>query len=138
MIEVSELTKDYVAQVRAIQHIELRALEKGYLQGIFADEGQRVAKGAKMFQIMPLIYQAEVQKANAEAEKAVNTAKSGLYKMQMDVFANDGNAFLRYTLSQNLNSSLRLRLFQSGPGTFWTNLGDKSLNLFAPMPGANR
>ena len=64
----TELTKDYVAQIRAIQHIELRALEKGYLQGIFVDEGLRVPKGTKMFQIMPLIYQAEVQKAAAEAE----------------------------------------------------------------------
>lgn len=64
----TELTRDYVAQIRAIQHIELRALEKGYLQGIYIDEGQRVTKGTRMFQIMPLIYQAEVQKANAEAE----------------------------------------------------------------------
>ncbi len=64
----AELTKEYVAQVRAIQHIELRALEKGYLQGIFVDEGQRVATGRRMFQIMPLIYQAEVQKAQAEAD----------------------------------------------------------------------
>lgn len=64
----TELTKDYVAQIRAIQHIELRALEKGYLQGIYVDEGQRVAKGTRMFQIMPLIYAAEVQKAKAEAD----------------------------------------------------------------------
>ena len=64
----TELTRDYVAQIRAIQHIELRALEKGYLQGSFVDEGQRVTKGTRLFQIMPRIYQAEVQKANAEAE----------------------------------------------------------------------
>lgn len=64
----AELTKEYVAQIRAIQHIELRALEKGYLQGIFVDEGQHVGKGKMMFQILPLIYQAEVQKAQAEAE----------------------------------------------------------------------
>ncbi|RYF18772.1 MAG: efflux RND transporter periplasmic adaptor subunit, partial [Oxalobacteraceae bacterium] len=64
----TELTKSYVAQIRAIQHIELRALERGYLQEVFVDEGQRVAKGTKMFQILPLIYQAEVQKATAEAE----------------------------------------------------------------------
>lgn len=63
-----ELTRDYVAQIRAFQHIELRALERGYLQGIFVDEGQRVPKGTRMFQIMPLIYQAEVQKATAEAD----------------------------------------------------------------------
>lgn len=65
----TELTEEYVAQIRAKQHIELRALEKGYVTGIFVDEGQHLAKGTKMFQIMPLIYQAEVQKALAEAEQ---------------------------------------------------------------------
>jgi membrane fusion protein, multidrug efflux system len=64
----TELTKEYVAQIHAIQHIELRALEKGYLQGIFVDEGQRVEKTTRMFQIMPMIYQAEVAKTKAEAE----------------------------------------------------------------------
>lgn len=64
----TELSKEYVAQIRAIQHIELRALEKGYLQGVFVDEGKQVATGKRMFQIMPLIYQAEVQKAQAEAD----------------------------------------------------------------------
>jgi membrane fusion protein, multidrug efflux system len=63
----TELTKEYVAQIHAIQHIELRALEKGYLQGIYVDEGQRVEKSTRMFQIMPMIYQAEVQKTQAEA-----------------------------------------------------------------------
>ena len=63
----TELIREYVAQVRAIQHIEMRALEGGYLQGVYVDEGQRVTKGTRMFQVMPLIYQAEVQKAAAEA-----------------------------------------------------------------------
>src|ERR1700761_5512674 len=66
----TELTNEYVAQIRAIQHIELRALERGYLTGSFVDEGQLVPKGTKMFQVMPLIYQAEVQKAEAEADRA--------------------------------------------------------------------
>lgn len=64
----TELTREYVAQIRAIQHIEVRALERGYLQGSFVDEGQLVKSGQKMFQIMPLLYQAELQKAQAEAE----------------------------------------------------------------------
>jgi membrane fusion protein (multidrug efflux system) len=64
------LTREYVGQVRAIQHIEVRALEKGYLQGVYVDEGQKVTAGTKMFQIMPTIYQAEVQQAQAEAELA--------------------------------------------------------------------
>jgi membrane fusion protein (multidrug efflux system) len=61
------ITKEYVAQIHAIQHIELRALEKGYLQKIYVDEGQSIQKGQLMFQIMPMMYQAEKQKAEAEA-----------------------------------------------------------------------
>lgn len=62
--------KTYVAQIKAIQHIELRALEKGYLQKIYVDEGQHIKKGQLMFQILPLMYQAEAQKAEAEANFA--------------------------------------------------------------------
>jgi membrane fusion protein (multidrug efflux system) len=64
------LTKDYVSQIHSIRHIELRALERGYLQSIFVDEGQAVTKGQKMFQIMPNIYQAELEKAEAEQDAA--------------------------------------------------------------------
>jgi membrane fusion protein, multidrug efflux system len=64
------ITKEYVCQIRSINHIELRAMEKGYLEKIFVDEGQSVRKGQLMFQIMPLLYQAELQKAQAEAEFA--------------------------------------------------------------------
>lgn len=63
-------TRQYVCQIRAIQHIELRALERGYLQNIFVDEGQYVKEGQRMFQIMPLLYQAELQKAQAEVNFA--------------------------------------------------------------------
>lgn len=64
------LTKEYVARIRAIQHVDLRALERGYLQDTFVDEGQMVRRGAKMFQLQPLIYQAEAQKAKAELARA--------------------------------------------------------------------
>jgi regulator of protease activity HflC (stomatin/prohibitin superfamily) len=73
-------------------------------------------------------------KAEAESKTIVNTAKSGLFKMQMDTFKGDSDSFLRYTVAQKLNPNLRLRLFQSGPGTFWTNVGDKAMNLFVPAP----
>jgi membrane fusion protein (multidrug efflux system) len=49
-----------------VQHIELRALERGYLQNIYVDEGQAVKKGQLMFQIMPMVYEAEMEKAKAE------------------------------------------------------------------------
>ena len=61
------ITKEYVAQIHSIQRIELRALEKGYLEKIFVDEGQRVQQGQTMFQIKPTVYQAELKKSRAEA-----------------------------------------------------------------------
>jgi membrane fusion protein, multidrug efflux system len=61
---------EYVCQIRSAQHIELRALERGYLQKIYVDEGQTVKKGQLMFQIMPMIYEAEMEKAKAEVSFA--------------------------------------------------------------------
>lgn len=66
----TSITRSYVCQIHSIQHIEMRALEKGYLEKIYVDEGQTVKKGQMMFQIMPLIYNAELQKAKAEADYA--------------------------------------------------------------------
>ena len=64
------ITKDYVSQIQSSKHIELRAQERGYLQKIFIDEGQFVKKGQILFQIMPKLYEAEMQKAKAEASFA--------------------------------------------------------------------
>lgn len=61
---------EYVSQIKAHQHIELKALEKGYLQKVLVDEGQVVSKGQLLFEIQPTIYQAEIQKAQAEVAQA--------------------------------------------------------------------
>ncbi|MEQ8239111.1 MAG: efflux RND transporter periplasmic adaptor subunit [Cyclobacteriaceae bacterium] len=66
----TSVTKKYVSQIHSVQHIELRALERGYLEKIFVDEGQFVKKGQLMFQIMPRLYQAELKKAEAETHYA--------------------------------------------------------------------
>ena len=61
---------DFVCQIHSIQHIELRTMEKGYLQNIYVDEGQYIKKGTLLFQIMPIINEAEVHKAMAEVSFA--------------------------------------------------------------------
>lgn len=64
------LIKDYVSQIHAISHIEIRAQEHGFLQKIYVDEGQFVKEGQLLFQIMPKLYNAEVNKAKAEVDFA--------------------------------------------------------------------
>lgn len=72
--------------------------------------------------------------AEASAKKAKETAEAAIFKMRMEVFSKDSDAYLRYTMAKELNPNIRVRLFQSGPGTLWTNMGDKSMNLFMPLP----
>ena len=68
IVQDTTLVKEYVSQIRAIQHIEVRAMEKGYLQSTFVDEGQTVERGQPMFKIMPNVYEAELHRAEAEAK----------------------------------------------------------------------
>lgn len=101
-----EIARQYVAQIKAIQHIEIRAYEKGYLQEIFVDEGQLVKKGVKMFQIMPFLMDAEYKKAKAEfdiskieyvnteklaSKKVVSSNELALAKAKYDKFAAELN-----------------------------------------------
>lgn len=66
----TSITKEYVCQIHSIRHIEVRSMEKGYLEKISVDEGQKVQKGQSLFKIMGNIYQAELDKAKAEGDAA--------------------------------------------------------------------
>jgi membrane fusion protein (multidrug efflux system) len=62
-------TQPYVCQIHSCQHIEIRALEGGYLEQIGVKEGQTVKKGTLMFKILPTLYQARLDSEEAEVER---------------------------------------------------------------------
>ncbi|MBE7170775.1 MAG: efflux RND transporter periplasmic adaptor subunit [Williamsia sp.] len=64
----TSFAKEYVSQIRSIRNIEIRVLEKGFLQNVLVDEGQSVKAGQLLFKIMPKFYEAELMKAEAEAK----------------------------------------------------------------------
>jgi membrane fusion protein (multidrug efflux system) len=64
------VTREYVCQVQASRHIDVRALERGYIERVAVNEGQTVRAGQLMFKIQPLTYQAEFQRASAEVAAA--------------------------------------------------------------------
>lgn len=70
LVADTSIIKEYVCQIHSVSHIELRAQERGYLEDIYVDEGQKVKKGQLLFRIMPKLYQAELQKAQAEVRIA--------------------------------------------------------------------
>ncbi len=64
------LTQQYVCQIHSQRHINVRALEGGYLEKILVKEGQAVKKDASMFKIVPILYQAKLDAESAERDLA--------------------------------------------------------------------
>jgi membrane fusion protein (multidrug efflux system) len=62
-------TQPYVCQIHSCQHIEVRALEGGYLEKICVKEGQAVKKGTLMFKILPTLYEAKLDSEDAEVQR---------------------------------------------------------------------
>lgn len=65
-----DMTQRYVCQIHASRHIELRALERGYLQQIGVREGQTVQRGQLLFKLLPVVYKAKLHADEAELERA--------------------------------------------------------------------
>lgn len=63
-------TQPYVCQIHSCQHVDLRALEGGYLQEIHIKEGQAVKKGDLLFKILPVLYMARLESEKAELQRA--------------------------------------------------------------------
>ncbi|HEY6879253.1 MAG TPA: efflux RND transporter periplasmic adaptor subunit [Polyangiales bacterium] len=64
------VTRTYVCQIHSRRHIEVRAIDSGYLQQVRVQEGQKVQQGAVMFKIVPVLYQAKLDTEAAEAQLA--------------------------------------------------------------------
>jgi len=130
-------------QMVAQRVIEVEADTKRLVAGIDRDTENLATRTDASIEKLAAEYEAQIAalqgkrvetlgEATAAVTTLKETAKSGLYQMKMDVFQGDSDAFLRYTLAESLNPKIMIRLFQSGPGTFWTNMEGKSLNMFVP------
>ncbi|HAN99513.1 MAG TPA: efflux RND transporter periplasmic adaptor subunit [Planctomycetaceae bacterium] len=62
-------TRRFVCRIRSCRHIEVRALEGGYLEEICVREGEEVKQGELLFRILPTLYQARLNAEIAEAER---------------------------------------------------------------------
>ncbi len=63
-------TQRYVCQIHSRRHIEVRALEGGYLEEIPVSEGQAVKQGDTLFNILTTLYRAKLNSEMAEAQLA--------------------------------------------------------------------
>jgi membrane fusion protein (multidrug efflux system) len=63
-------TQSYVCRMQSRRHIEIRALNEGYLQEIPVQEGQAVRAGEKLYDLYPVLYKTKLEAENAELRLA--------------------------------------------------------------------
>jgi membrane fusion protein (multidrug efflux system) len=64
------MTQEYVCQIHSQRHINVRALEMGYLEAIKVKEGQKVKEGEILFSVIPVLYATSFEAEKAEARLA--------------------------------------------------------------------
>lgn len=64
------VTQPYVCQIRSRRHIEVKAMQEGYLEEVTVKEGQAVKKDEVMFKVIPVLYKARLEAEKAEAQFA--------------------------------------------------------------------
>lgn len=63
-------TERYVCQIHSQRHIDVKALEMGYLEEITVKEGQHVKAGDVLFKVRPILYESKLAAEKAEARLA--------------------------------------------------------------------
>jgi membrane fusion protein, multidrug efflux system len=65
------ITQQFVCQIHSRRHIEVCALEDGYLKTIPIKEGQAVKEGDVLFEVVPVLYKAKLDAEVAERDLAL-------------------------------------------------------------------
>lgn len=91
-------TLEYVADIHAVQNVEIRARVEGYLEAIMVDEGKTVTKGQALFQINQEEYQAELNRAKANLKSAEAETKSAEVELERVKLLVDKNVIAKTEL----------------------------------------
>ena len=77
-----EVPQTYIADIQAVQFVEVRSKVSGFVDRIFVDEGQYVKKGQTLFQLSSAEYNEMVNSARANLAKA--KAEQSAAKVEME------------------------------------------------------
>lgn len=68
-------TNEYISEIESLQHIEIRAKIKGFIEKIYVDEGKLVKAGQLLFKISSKEFNQELLKAKAILKTVIAEAK---------------------------------------------------------------
>lgn len=71
----------YVADIQAVQYVEIRPKIEGFVEAIYVDEGQVVKKGQQLFKLNSSVFDEKVKQAQANLKEA----QANLKKIEYEV-----------------------------------------------------
>lgn len=101
------ITQRYVCQIRSQKHINVCALQSGYLEPILIKEGQEVKEGDILFRILPTLYQARRDAEVAEARVA-QVEFNNTQKLYKDKVVSDQDVALHQAKLDKANAKAQL------------------------------
>ena len=94
-----DITQRYVCQIHSRRHIDVCALENGYLNEIKVKEGQAVKKGDLMFKIVPALRRGKAGTPSSPTSEHLSTGIVGRLHKQLGSLVKEGDILT--TLSDN-------------------------------------
>jgi RND family efflux transporter MFP subunit len=78
----TSVARPYVADIQAVQNVEIRDRVPGFLENIYVDEGQQVKKGQLLFHIEDKQYKEDAAKARAALSISIADSKSAELELE--------------------------------------------------------
>lgn len=137
VIRDMDYINEYVAEINAIQNVELRSLKRGYLQSILVDEGQRVHKGQVLFKIKSDGVLQEVAKTSATIKTMQAELKSAEIELETARRLFDKKIIGRpeYDLAIAKMESLKAKVDEAKSVKAQASIDLSQTNIVAPFSG---
>lgn len=99
--QVKDVTvaEHFIGQINSRRHIEIRSLQRGYLEEVLVKEGQAVKQGDMLFKLAPSSYKAKLEAEAAAVEIATLNLKNSERLFQNKVISEDEVAILKAKLA---------------------------------------
>ncbi|APY09783.1 efflux transporter periplasmic adaptor subunit [Seonamhaeicola sp. S2-3] len=82
LLKDTSYTQNYVAEIHALQHVEIRSRVNGFIESQLVDEGQKVKKGQVLFSINNSQFVQNLQKAKAATQSAEAELRSAEIELE--------------------------------------------------------
>ncbi len=137
MIADTTYTNEYVAEIIALQNVEVRTRQKGFIETIHIDEGRHVSKGQLLFTMSSRVIQQELAKTRAACQSASAELKSSEIELANTRKLLDKNviAETEYLLANAKVESLKAKLEEAKSDEAQASLRLSFTEIRAPFDG---